>query len=126
MAEAGDEWAAVMFFYAAYHRVRAALLEDPTFDSVAGCAARHVDLRPEDRHATRHHGRRSRNQFFEFGVNEIVQILYPSAIGAYDQLHQMSIQVRYERGLVPDLRAVVETWERFRKLDEDGALTGRP
>lgn len=94
---AGDEWAAVCWFYSAYHYVRSALIADPIFDDLTRLQSVHQHLVPDDRHVTRHKGRRGGAP--ELGVNEVVLKLYPAIAGPYDKLHQASIDVRYERGL---------------------------
>lgn len=121
MLEAGDEWAAVMLFYAAYHEVKAALLDDPVFDDEATCRQYNSLLRPEDRHVARHQGRKSVSK--EWGINELVLTLYGSAAGVYHRLHQMSIDVRYESGLRGSLEDVSDVWERFCKARDEGALS---
>src|SRR4051812_9416111 len=56
LAGAGDEWAAVPWFYSAYHLVKAALLVDPIFDDLRALSAISVDLIPQDRFTNRHNG----------------------------------------------------------------------
>ncbi len=98
--EAGDEWAAVCFFYAAYHYVKAALLEDPIFDDPSRCSATHPDLNIDDRHTDRHQIRKPRGSSSRgWGVNDLVLLLYRSIAGDYDRLHQASVSVRYRDGL---------------------------
>jgi hypothetical protein len=123
LAEAGDEWAGVCFFYAAYHRVRAALIEDHTFDDLSSCQAVHADLRPEDKHISRHNGRKNTANGREWGVNDLVRILYPGASGTYERLHQISIDVRYGAGMRPDIDQLRDVWEKFERLCAEGVLT---
>lgn len=109
LADAGDEWSAVCYFYAAYHMIRAALLEDTIFDRLEWCQQKNRDLLPQDRHTMRHHGRKNTSNGREWGVNELVFLLYPNVVGAYERLHQASNDVRYHdglRGSVADMQAV--------------------
>lgn len=57
LAAAGDEWAAVCYFYSAFHLVRHALRTDPIFDDPTALSRIRPDLRPELRDVERHHGR---------------------------------------------------------------------
>jgi hypothetical protein len=100
LAEAGDEWAAVPWFYSVYHLVKAALLVDPIWGDFKALSAISVDLIPDDRFTSRHNGRRRQSgQPKEWGVNELVLKLYRAAAGSYERLHQGSIDVRYGAGL---------------------------
>lgn len=100
----GNEWAAVCYFYSAYHLVRAALVADPIFDSMARLKAKSSHLMPSDRYTDSHHG--SRAPGMNFGVNELVNLLYPQILQSYEFLHQASIAVRYDTGLRFDLTNV--------------------
>lgn len=122
LAEVKHEWAAVAYFYAAYHLVRAALLDDPTFDDLSSCQRKHVDLRPEDRHVGSHHGK-PRKVPREFGVNDLVALLYPGVSATYERLHQLSIDVRYERGMKASIEDLQAVWDKFERLRTEGALT---
>lgn len=117
----GDEWYAVCFFYAAYHMVKAALIEDPVFDDLARLQGINSNLVPDDRFATRHHG------FIQvstrvMGINDIVRALYPEIAAEYVRLHMASIEVRYGTGLGvisqasvdEDYEAVVTAYREFR------------
>lgn len=97
-AAVGDEWGAVSLFYSAYHLVRAALLSDPIWTDARSRARINVNLTPDDKNVTRHHGgwRRSGRVW---GVNELVALLYPAIQADYERLHQASCNVRYELGL---------------------------
>ncbi|GAB3092279.1 hypothetical protein [Isoptericola nanjingensis] len=98
LAEAGDEWAAVCYFYAAYHLMRHALRTDPIFDDPTRLAAVSPDLAPELREVARHQGRRGATR--EYGVNDLVRLLYGNETAkVYGRLHYASIAVRYEDGL---------------------------
>lgn len=123
LLEAGDEWGAVCLFYAAYHAVKAALLEDTVFDTIDACQAVNRDLLPQDRDTTRHNGRRRTSSGREWGINELVLLLYRPAAGTYEKLHQASIDVRYGDGLRASITDVRELWRRFEALRSEGALT---
>lgn len=56
--DAGDEWAGVVYSYAAYLLVKAALLNDPLWSDVSAMHGKHHDLVRDDRLTTRHHGRK--------------------------------------------------------------------
>lgn len=98
LRDVGDEWATVCFFYSAYHLVRCAILRDPIFDDPARLTALNRDLLPDDRYVSRHKGRKNRFEK-EWGLNELVLVLYRHVAGPYDLLHQASITVRYGSGL---------------------------
>lgn len=123
IADSGDEWAAVCFFYSAYHLAKAALLQDPIFDDVGRLHQKHLDLIPDDRFTDRHHVRTTRGERRGWGVNELVQLLYPSMVADYEKLHSASVSVRYRAGLpadaVPSLRASVD---RIRAAAANGEL----
>lgn len=93
--EQSDEWAVVALFYSAYHAMKAALINDPAFDSMTDVKKLNPHLTPGDRFVTQHKVRRTQAGF---GVNELVQILYPQYARDYERLHQASIQVRYHKG----------------------------
>lgn len=101
--EAGnDEWAAVCYFYAGYHYVKAAMLRDPLFDDPAKCSAKHLDLNTDDRYTDRHQVRKSRDAGRGWGVNDLVLLLYRGIVGDYERLHTASVDVRYRDGLLPE------------------------
>lgn len=126
LAEAGDEWAAVCYFYAAYHRVKAALLDDVVFDDPESCFAKHVDLIPDDRYTSRHKARRRTSAGREWGINDLVTLLYRGAAATYDKLHQASIDVRYQSGLRASIGELEGLWEQWERLCDDGALGSDP
>lgn len=97
--DAGQEWAGVCYFYAAYHLVQAALINDPIFDEPTLLSRIHVDLSPQDRFTSRHKGRKRTSNGAEWGVNDLVLLLYKQIAGVYDRLHQASNDIRYGRGL---------------------------
>jgi len=108
LAATGEpEWAAVCLFYAAYHLMRAALTSDAIFDEPTRLSRISPQLTPADRSTARHKGRKSTSNGREWGINELVFLLYRPLAGDYDRLHQASIDVRYGQGLrgdVADLR----------------------
>lgn len=113
LVEAGDEWGAVPLFYSGYHYVKAALLRDPIWENVGVLQRINKDLVPDDRLTDRHKGRRRGGQPREWGINELVQTLYPAASKPYEQLHQASISVRYGAGLphgaLPGISKAIDT-----------------
>ncbi len=125
----GDEWAAVPLFYSAYHVVKAALLTDPIWDTPSDLHRLHVDLIPGDRFTDRHKGRRrSGGGEKEWGINELVLLLYRPFAGRYDLLHQNSITVRYGKGLPEDADlGTLLTWcDEIREGYADGRLVTTP
>ncbi|GIJ30828.1 hypothetical protein Vqi01_59900 [Micromonospora qiuiae] len=97
-----EEWAAVCYFYASLHRVRAALLADPIFGDPPRLATKNPALHPSDAHCTKHmgytrmqNGRRKR----VWGLNELVFLLYPAVAASYELLYNSSLEVRYQQGL---------------------------
>ena len=112
---AGDEWYAVCYFYAAYHTVRAAILDDPLFRSLPQLAkvkdTHRLGMTMDDRYMQRHQGRIA-NGTRSVGINDVVRALYPSVAVEYFQLHGASIDVRYKSGLSPaDSIAVKSSFE---------------
>lgn len=93
IAEVSVDWAAVAYFYSSYHAVKHALAVDPVFDNIADLKKLNPNLMPDDRYPTTHKVRRNQPGF---GVNELVQLLYPTHIKEYEKLHQSSIRVRYD------------------------------
>lgn len=94
---AGNEWASVAYFYAAYHLVRAAFLEDPIFGDPAGLTAANLYLQPADRDAEHHQGN-PKNGGRSMGVKDMVLWLYRPYYAQYNRLHSASIAVRYNTG----------------------------
>lgn len=103
--DVGHPWGCVAMFYAAYHSARWALQRDDRFDDLAALKAINPNLMPEDRNTTKHKARRSRGNHHvpDFGVSDLVLLLYPTAASAYDKLHHASIEVRYDEGDVRKL-----------------------
>lgn len=123
LADDGDEWAAVCYFYAAYHVVRAAFIEDPVFDSIAAAAAKHPNLGMQDRWATNHQARLGSGPR-ALGINDIVKIIYPSIKFEYVELHSWSVNVRYNEGLEPtaSIQDAARYYERIRNEYDAGNL----
>lgn len=125
LAAAGDEWAAVMWFYSAYHLIKAALLCDPIWFDLRSLTTLNVELTPGERFTGRHKGRRriGSNQPREWGINDLVLVLYRPAAGFYERLHQASIDVRYGAGLpagaLPDLDVALK---RLFEMDSKSKL----
>lgn len=92
---AQDEWAAVCYFYAVFHTVRAALLADSRLDSDASARSLHSRLSASSRHVDFHEGHPSRGP----GLNQVVRYVYPAIAAKYVLLHVKSVEVRYEDGL---------------------------
>lgn len=123
LADAGDEWGLVCYFYAAFHLVRFSLLSDPIFDSPQRLSALTLPLLPDDRNTERHHGRGRVGQPREWGVNELVGFLYKHVRVDYETLHVASIEVRYAMGQsLPTLAHGSEALGRIERAQEDGTL----
>lgn len=104
-------WACVIGFYAAFHSARWALQCDRRFDDEDVLRTIHPDLRSEDRRTAKHKARRGPGANADFGVNDLVLMLYPKASRPYELLHQASIEVRYNQGrphVLPDADKMLE------------------
>ena len=124
-AATGNEWAAVCYFYAAYHVVKAALLTDSIFDDLTALRSVSPDLLTTDRDASAHQMRRGSSS--DFGVNDLVRLLYPDISSAYLELHGQSIAVRYMHGTsVPldDLREDLDEIEAEFRTTTETRLNG--
>ena len=117
----GEEWAAVCYFYAAYHLARHALRTDPIFDDVTALQRIQRDLLPDHRETEKHQGRFRREGPRDYGINELLLTLYPKVVGKYEKLHQASIAVRYDGGLTGLTTALVRSY--FDEV-EDGYRSG--
>lgn len=112
LAETQQEWAAVVYFYSAYHLVSATLLRDPVFDDPSRLASLNPQLTMADRRTTRHHGYMqfgpggSRTKIW--GLNDLIGALYKHVWPFYLQLHEASIDVRYNNGLRVPLEKVAQ------------------
>lgn len=107
---ANEEWAAVCYFYSAYHLLRHALLADPVFGDPPRLRTIHPDLFPGARDITRHHGRNRPGEPRQWGMNELIQVLYPVVAPTYERLHQASIAVRYKGGIAQFSAADPRAW----------------
>lgn len=96
LAQSGDEWSAVCYFYAAYRAARSALNRDARLDSDSAARAIHHSLTATSRHVDFHNGHPKRGP----GLNDVVRRLYPAIAPKYEFLHAKSVEVRYESGLV--------------------------
>lgn len=85
------------YFYSAYHSMKAAFLNDPIFDDLTELKKLNVHLMTDSKYAHVHKVRNGQNGF---GVNNLVQLLYPSKTQPYEKLHQSSLGVRYGQGVV--------------------------
>ena len=123
--EWGEEWAAVAYFYASYHRVRAAILVDPVFDSLVDLTNVDARISGQNREFRRHAGpivggRR------DIGVNDLVRTLYRPIYAEYLVLHDASVKVRYGRGISGDrLAGVRACWSTVKHEYDAGALVWR-
>lgn len=122
LAAAPDEWCAVPIFYAVYHRVQAALLTDPVFDSPQRLAAVNSALTPAERYVTRHTGDRKPGSQRCWGVNNLVFMLYRPHWRDYERLHQASIDVRYKLGLNVSVSDLVGALDRITDAYRHGDL----
>jgi hypothetical protein len=125
LAEAGDEWAAVPLFYSAYHFVRHALRSDPIFLEPTWLSRVHVSLTMAERDVTRHKGRKfiPGSVGREWGINELVTLLYRPLTISYEKLHQASIEVRYGAGLkTAPLPGLVEALDRIQTAHAQGTM----
>ena len=120
-AQSQNEWAAVCFFYSAYHYMRGALISDPVFGELTRLQSIKQDLIPDDRYAAKHQGRRGTGRP-EFGVNDLVRLLYGSFSISYEALHQASLDVRYYRGFKGNLGALEGHLTAIREAATTGQL----
>lgn len=119
----GHEWAAVSFFYSAYHRVRAAILDDPIFRDAQRLSRVNVKLTMDDRFATHHQGRRSGGEH-RLGITEIVPLVYPAISSDYRALASASIDVRYGSQLLAPIADLQARCEHLRQRGDAGELVG--
>lgn len=91
-----NQWFAVSYFYAAYHTVRASLMDDKIFADLPRLKAHNPNWIPDDRWNGHHSARVGPNPP---GVSDLVKALYPDIAIDYGQLHSASIAVRYGLGL---------------------------
>lgn len=118
----GDEWAVVAYFYGSYHRVRAAILQDPVFDSLINLPKVDPKLNKEHQGTSRHEGRMT-SAGRDIGVNDLVRLLYRPIYGHYLVLHDASVQVRYGHGIsLQRLQDAHAAWEEISQASSVGAL----
>lgn len=126
---ASDEWTAVPLFYSAYHFVKAAMLVDPIWQSPGDLHRLHSDLIADDRFTDRHKGRRRPGGAAkEWGINDLVMLLYRPQVRDYEILHQASVTVRYGAGLPADadLTALSAACERISAAYAAGSIAAAP
>ena len=120
---ANDDWFVSPLFYSAYHLVRAALIDDPIFDSPELLRARDARLTPECRFLTRHQGRLDA-EGRSLGINDVVGILYPAIAVEYARLHMASRAIRYGDGLgVITAQSVHDDYAVIRDAWDSGLLS---
>lgn len=119
---ASHEWAAVPYFYAAYHLVKNALLVDPVFAEPERLVEIHPSLHPDHRFTSMHQARKSPGPVRDFGVNDLVLQLYRPTAGTYDRLHKASCAVRYDNGLAIPLERIVLAYESVRDAHASSQL----
>ena len=113
-------------FYAAYHSARWGLQCDARFDDLDSLKRLHPDLIPDDRRTAKHKARR-RSNAPDFGVNDLVLLMYPTAAPAYEQLHQASIEVRYNQGtpdVLPPAERMLEMVDAVHAIIVDTVMNG--
>lgn len=123
IAQHCSDWACVAYFYSAYHAMKAAILADPIFDDMTELKKLNPHLIPSDREAPVHKVRRGQPGF---GVNNLVQLLYPSMTKSYEKLHQSSIGVRYGEGFVYPVEELEGISAGISKARVDGLLVASP
>lgn len=122
----GNQWYAVSYFYAAYHAVRASLLEDPIFSDIERLHSYRSNWLAEDRYNGHHQARRTVNGENPPGVSDMVRVLYPQIAVEYAQLHSASIAVRYGLGLAAyDADALAAAYEKIAKAAIAGELVAK-
>lgn len=124
VAGVSEDWASVAFFYSAYHAMKRALLEDPVFDDLGELKKLNPHLTRDDRRVSYHKARRNQGRF---GVNDLVQILYPAHIQNYERLHQASLRVRYGTPTQIYPLGDIQEWARsIRDSARDGHMRCSP
>jgi hypothetical protein len=120
----GDEWHAVCYFYAAYHTVKAALIEDDVFDDARRLVSISPNLAISDRFAKSHQGYLGQSgRGRKLGVNDIVKLIYPQIAIEYVRLHMASVDVRYGHGLkIITSNFAVEDYTHIIEAYQAGAL----
>lgn len=105
IAGASEPWSTVAYFYSAYHAMKAAFLSDPVFNDLSKLKSIDQNLMPDDKYSQKHKIRRGQPGF---GVNDLVQLLYPSKVADYERLHQSSLGIRYGQGVVYPIEHIAE------------------
>jgi len=129
LIDAGDEWGAVPLFYCAYHLLKAAMLVDPIWHAPGDLHKLHTDLIADDRFTDRHKGRRRPGGGpKEWGINDLVMLLYRPMVRDYEVLHQASVTVRYGAGLPADveLSSLVDACDRIAAAYAAGSIAATP
>lgn len=103
--------------------MKAALIEDPVFDNLTLLKSIDPRLTLEDRYPTNHKGRWGSGKF---GLNELVQLLYPAKIGDYERLHQTSMGVRYGQGAIFPIEQIEGMAAGIRSARTEGMLVASP
>lgn len=124
LADAGDEWAAVCWFYGAYHLAKDGLTSSPVWDEPGALDAISPELHPDDRYTDRHKGRRAGPKGErEWGINELLLKLFAGEVSRmYVRLHEASIDVRYRTGLKAPLNQLQTSVERLFELHDTGVM----
>ncbi len=114
-----NEWAAVCYFYASYHIVKASLLVDPVFADLTRLKNIHHLLVPDHRSPDFHQARKHSN---DLGVNEVTGLLYDNVGAEYRLLHSASVQVRYHDRLATSLDDCLAHFALIKQEYEAGKL----
>jgi len=119
----GNEWSTVAYFYAAYHQMKVAMLEDPVFDDPDTLTSIHMALRQTDRDAAHHQGSPNKPGGRSMGVTDIAIWVYRPYAANYRRLHSASVDVRYHCG-VSQISAETAKQDAYRILQayKDGKL----
>jgi len=123
IAGVSEPWSTVAYFYSAYHAMKAAFLSDPIFDDMTRLKSINQNLMPDDKLTQKHKVRRGQPGF---GVNDLVQLLYPSKVADYERLHQSSLGVRYGQGVVYPIDRVAEMAAGIAEARTSGMLVASP
>lgn len=109
LSRSNNEWASVLFFYAAFRAASAAIAIDERLNTDESAKAVHHRLLASSRAVNFHNGHPDRGP----GMNDIVRYMFPKVGAEYELLHTHSHEVRYADGLsaatVHDSRALAET-----------------
>ncbi|WP_426624334.1 hypothetical protein ACPPVW_17495 [Leifsonia sp. McL0607] len=118
-----SQWYAVSYFYAAFHTVRASLMEDPVFSDLSRLKSYNEAWIPDDRFNEHHQARRGSHGQNPPGVSDMVKMLYPQIAVEYVQLHSASVAVRYGFGLAAyDADALATAFDTIAKAAAAGRL----